>query len=193
VILHKIRFDIAPVKVDKHNVQTKQTYPVDKSRFGGSLLKGNPKVRRPYNSGAALHVVLRSSRAKGPLSLHRRYKAIRALICKQADTFGVRLYRVANSGNHIHLLLRPSADRKEFANFMRAISGLIARLILKAERGAKKGIKFWDARPFSRVVNWGKAFQICVHYVEKNILEALGFDELADEQVFWRARVKAGN
>jgi REP element-mobilizing transposase RayT len=174
--------------MDKQHSMIKKTYPPDKSRFGGSLLKGNPKGRRPYHSGVALHVVLRSSRAKGPLSLHRRYKAIRRLICKQADTFGVKLYRVANSGNHIHLLLRPSAERKEFANFMRAISGLIARLILKAERGNKKGIKFWDARPFSRIVNWGKSFGICVRYVEKNILEAVDFETLIDETDFWRAR-----
>ena len=34
---------------------------------------------------------------------------------------------------------------------------------------------FWQFRPFSRVVNWGKDFNKCTSYLKQNILEALGF------------------
>lgn len=34
---------------------------------------------------------------------------------------------------------------------------------------------FWQFRPFSRVVHWGKDFKTCVKYLKQNILEALGF------------------
>lgn len=114
--------------------------------------------------------------------LLKRYRnPIKWLIRKQAIKFNVEIHRYANSGNHLHLLVKPSSDRKQFTAFMRAISGLIARQVLKAERGQAKGIKFWDARPFSRLVSWGKAFERCARYIEKNIFEALGFTGLNEE------------
>jgi hypothetical protein len=52
---------------------------------------------------------------------------------------------------------------------------LIARLILKAEKGASKSIQFWDKRPFTRILEWGKDFNVISSYLLQNILEALGF------------------
>ena len=34
---------------------------------------------------------------------------------------------------------------------------------------------FWEFRPFSRVVNWGRDFNNCVNYLKQNFLEAFGF------------------
>ncbi len=34
---------------------------------------------------------------------------------------------------------------------------------------------FWQFRPFSRLVNWGRDFKICTSYLKQNILEAFGF------------------
>ena len=34
---------------------------------------------------------------------------------------------------------------------------------------------FWEYRPFSRIVNWGRDFKNCTSYLKQNILEALGF------------------
>ena len=158
-------------------------YRRHKACFGGNIYAGNPKYERPFYSGLALHLVLRSSRATGRNSMlndsHRNQ--IKWLIRKQAKRFGVELHRFSNNGNHLHLLVKPGANRSQLQNFLRAVSGLIARLILKAERGRAQKVKFWDARPFSRIVTWGKAFARCAHYIERNILEALGFDGLNDE------------
>ena len=66
-------------------------------------------------------------------------------------------------------------SRRALNRFLRAVSGLIARFIMKAERGKACGIKFWDARPFTRIVIWGKAFKAAKEYVELNFLEAMGF------------------
>lgn len=46
-----------------------------------------------------------------------------------------------------------------------------------AERSASKlsGEKFWDGRPFTRLAEWGKAFEQLCAYVDMNRLEALGF------------------
>ena len=62
-----------------------------------------------------------------------------------------------------------------FAGFLRAISGIIARTVLGAQRGEPKGKKFWDARPFTRIVAWGKAYTAACRYLIKNQLEAVGF------------------
>ncbi len=38
----------------------------------------------------------------------------------------------------------------------------------------KKNEGFWEFRPFSRIVNWGKDFKSCVKYLKQNVLEAFG-------------------
>ena len=35
--------------------------------------------------------------------------------------------------------------------------------------------RFWQFRPFSRVVHWGRDFKVCVKYLKQNVLEAFGF------------------
>ena len=42
-------------------------------------------------------------------------------------------------------------------------------------KDGKKSQGFWEFRPFSRIVNWGRDFKNCVQYLKKNVLEALGF------------------
>jgi REP element-mobilizing transposase RayT len=121
-----------------------------------------------------MHLVVRSSMAKGPLSLLRHNKKVSEIVYKQAKDCGVKVYRCANAGNHLHMIILPSS-RIAFKKFVRAITGLIARLILKAEKGASKSIQFWDKRPFTRILEWGKDFNVISSYLLQNILEALGF------------------
>ena len=42
-------------------------------------------------------------------------------------------------------------------------------------KDGKKDQGFWEFRPFSRVVNWGRDFKTCVQYLKQNVLEALDF------------------
>ncbi|MBC7421437.1 MAG: transposase [Bdellovibrio sp.] len=51
--------------------------------------------------------------------------------------------------------------------------------ILNKNRG------FWEFRPFSRVVNWGKDFKTCVSYLKQNILEAFGFVNYTSRKNFY--------
>jgi REP element-mobilizing transposase RayT len=121
-------------------------------------------------------LVLKSSLAVGERSFLRKNRArqIEALVFRLGRESGVRVYRYANSGNHLHLLLRPSS-RQAFKLYVRALSGLIARMVLGAERGSAQGLKFWDARPFSRIVEWGRDFKNLGFYILQNTLEATGF------------------
>ena len=156
--------------------------------FGGSLINGHPRVARPISTKRAMHIVMRSSMAKGSRSFLQpaRAKRLSLLVKKLGKEKGVKVYRFANSGNHLHLLIQPSS-RQAYLHFVRAFSGLVARVTLGKERGKaltseelKKKLKeasktFWDARPFSRIVEWGREFKIVSGYVEQNALEALGF------------------
>jgi hypothetical protein len=109
--------------------------------FGGSLLKlSHAKTPRPLSSKQALHVVLRSDFAQGTHSLLRHERVIRNTLLKQGRRHGVKVYRVANAGNHLHLLVR-FTKRRGLQNFLRGSCGLIARKVLGAERGRAKK---WD-------------------------------------------------
>jgi hypothetical protein len=109
--------------------------------FGGSLLKlSHAKTARPLSSKQALHVVLRSDFAHGSRSLLRHERVIRNMLLKQGRRHGVKVYRVANAGNHLHLLVR-FTKRRGLQNFLRGSTGLIARKVLGAERGKAKK---WD-------------------------------------------------
>lgn len=105
-------------------------------QFGGSLLKGNPKIQRPLSPKKPLHLVLKSKWTFGEKSMLTRQnsKIVDQIIRKQAKTFGVRLYHLVNVGNHLHLVVKIE-DRKLYRKFIRAISGLIPRQVLKKERG----------------------------------------------------------
>ena len=149
---------------------------LSKKDFGGALLKGNPRECRPISAKRPIHLVMRSSLAKGELSFLRpkRAKIIETLVRRLARERGVRIYRYANSGNHLHLVLLPRS-RTAFVSYIRAVSGLIARITLEVERGRALGVKFWDARPYTRIVEWGREFKAVCAYVLQNTLEATGF------------------
>lgn len=146
--------------------------------FGGSYLSGyNPNCKRPMDSKKALHVVLRSSRATKEKSFKsKNYEArIWDIISAQAKTKGVTIYSYANGSNHLHLLLR-AKNRADYSSFIRAITGLIARLVGGSERGRPLKKRFWDGRPYSRVVTFAKnEFKNVRAYLLRNVLEAIGW------------------
>jgi REP element-mobilizing transposase RayT len=145
--------------------------------FGGTQLKGNPREQRPISIKKPMHLTMRSRLATGDRSflIHERSIKIETIIHKAAKVHGVQILRFANAGNHLHIAILPKS-RKAFVAFIRTISGLIARITLNKERGrAGKALKFWDARPYTRILEWGREFANVKAYLVKNTLEALGF------------------
>ena len=170
--------------------------------FGGALLNGKRKSFRPLSSKDAIHFVLRSQWAFGKDSflVPRNKKAIEGIIKRFAKKFGVRIYQQAITSNHLHLLLKIT-NRYLYQSFIKAFSGIIASHVMgqqsfqlftksrsisvagggvttETQGGNKNTNKpqgFWQFRPFSRVVHWGRDFQKCTGYLKQNILEALGF------------------
>lgn len=143
-------------------------------RFGGSLLKGNAREKRPLNSKLPLHLVLRAD-VQGLQSMRhpQRFGMINKKVTDTAAKYGVRIYEYANVGNHIHLLVRvPKLSL--WGAFIRELTGRIAHY-MQDLGGRKKGRKFWLHKPFTRVVRgWRKAFVSLKEYVILNQWEADG-------------------
>ena len=165
--------------------------------FGGSRLASNPKTARPFDSKRCTHLVLRSERARGERSLLLFGKEIAGILATQSRIHGVKLRNQANAGNHLHLIVQ-TRTRRSMQNFLRAISGLIARKVLGAEKGrpangaaveqitstnTNEEFKFWDSRPFSRLVNWGNDYSGLNQYLMLNRIEMTGMDRLSTRQM----------
>src|SRR5437868_5410941 len=96
-----------------------------KKSYGGELLKTR-KGRsgpRPLDTRNSMHLVLRSSKAKGDWSFTRPKNAamIKLITNKFAAKYGVKIYSAANVGNHLHFHIKLS-NRHTYRPFIRAIT-----------------------------------------------------------------------
>jgi REP element-mobilizing transposase RayT len=150
--------------------------------FGGSAQKSHPKFARTLSSKESIHLVLKSAHAVGICSMLRQENVhkVDAIIRIQAKICGIKIYQLVNVGNHLHLVIK-LRDHKLFAQFIRAITGVIARHVLKRQRGPKKTSlkmgnetrkQFWVARPFTRLIAWGRDYNFVKNYMDKNRTQA---------------------
>jgi REP element-mobilizing transposase RayT len=154
---------------------------------GGELAQRKRKTYRPIDTKQALHVTLKSSKARRELSmLHPKHcNHIEKFVRKTAEKWGVRIYRYANVGNHLHLLIK-TRSRAAWQSFSRELSGGIAQIVTGSKKGmalersedaaiaesAKRG--FWDGLIFTRIVSFGRDFDGVARYLIKNLFEAAG-------------------
>ena len=154
----------------------------ENSAYGGVLLKtrkGRAKPR-PLSTRETLHLVLRSTKAKGDWSFAKAQnrKKIDGLLRKFAKKYGVKVLSYANVGNHLHFHVKLS-NRYLYAPFIRALTGAIAMAVTgtsrwkRLKREAKD--RFWDYRPFTRVVKSFRAFLNLRDYIRINQLEGRGY------------------
>src|ERR1700761_1724961 len=106
--------------------------------FGGSrdLKKAHAREARPISIKRPMHLVMRSTLATGERSFLRakRARKIEELVHRLGKEKGVKVYRFANSGNHLHFIVLPKS-REAFKAYLKAVTGIIARLTIGAERG----------------------------------------------------------
>lgn len=135
----------------------------------------NNKFERPFSNAHAIHVTFRSSLAVGPNSFlcPRNWLWLQNYIPSLAHRLNIELYRWSVNGNHLHLVLR-ALDRKSFQTFLKVVASRTARFVLAVERGRAKRVRFWDKRPYSRLLTWGPEFKNVLRYVARNSKEALG-------------------
>jgi len=164
----------------------------NQSVFGGRLSpdslrpwRSNPKRARPLTTKQPLHLMLRSELAKGKLSFIKHDKDLKRILSRLGKRFGIVLLDYANSGERLHMVVKLS-KRETFTPFMRSATGLIAREILNVQRGrawlerpapdvevaGPQKRRFWEGRPFSRVINSGDDFKGVKRYFAMLRLEA---------------------
>ena len=146
-----------------------------RSRHGGDIRNGMRKLSRPYHPRYPLHVTLRSHRARGDWSLARtkNERQVKHWVRTLAKRFNVKIYKLANSGNHLHLLLQ-TKTHDDLKKYLRALTGILARVVTGARKGRPIDGKFWDALAFTRIVEWGRDFKNVIYYIVRNELEELG-------------------
>ena len=149
--------------------------------YGGELLKKakNRTYGRPLSVKQSMHLVLRSTKAKGLSSFatSSNRKLVRQLVNKFAYKYGIRIYNFANVGNHLHLHIKLS-NRYAFEKFIRAFTGAIAIKLGNFDKwkGAKKNAqdRFFDYRPFTRIVTGLRAILTLQDYIRLNEIEGYG-------------------
>ncbi|MGE3387953.1 MAG: transposase [Bdellovibrionales bacterium] len=149
--------------------------------FGGSLCSTRKhRHARPLSTRHPIHLVLRSSKAQGAQSFwHRQNKLfVQNCLRKYSARFGIQVLNCANVGNHLHLLMK-LGNRFTYEKFIRAFSAAISLRLTKWNKN--KGLrteKFWDFRPYSRVVVGQRNILTMKDYISINQLEGLGCDRL---------------
>lgn len=174
----------AQLNLDLHNIRSQIGKP-----FGGARIKAHPKVKRPFSRKHLIHMILKSSYAKGAHSfLHpKNVKWVNQMVRTLAKKFGVEIRDYVNVGNHLHILIK-SPHRSCVTKFLRTLAGLLPRGLLKCEKGRPLGFDFWDGRPFTKIIAVGfKPFRHIANYFNKNRRQAQcqveGFDIFSQLEV----------
>jgi REP element-mobilizing transposase RayT len=191
-------------------VKIQKAYPTQPHPLAhGGVLRN---TRRGRSSGRALavrhtmHVVLRSTKAKGKWSFTYRHhrQLVSRIITKHAAKNKISLLAMANVGNHIHLHLQLPFRRAYFP-FIRAISGAIALSIMRASKNSRRVFghagRFWDHRPYSVVITKMTHFLRMKDYMRVNTLEGQGYTRIGarlllsqeDDGVDWNPPGPRGN
>jgi REP element-mobilizing transposase RayT len=142
--------------------------PPTQKEHGGSFRKGRRKTQRPFDPKRALHLTLRTRTQQ---SMIRKKWPIWEVMQKTSEKHHVRVYRFANVGNHLHLLIQVRT-RRELKAFLREFAGRVAVLMTGSIKGRPE--KFWEGLVWSKIVEWGRQFQNAARYVLLNVLEASG-------------------
>ena len=135
---------------------------------------------RSLSTRHSMHLVLRSSKAKGKWSfkLKKNETKISQIMDKFSAKYGIKIISMANVGNHLHLQIKLK-NRHAYKSFIRAITGAITLAVTGASKNKplKNMIegKFWDYRPFTRIVQSFREVLNLRDYIQINKLEGFGY------------------
>lgn len=138
---------------------------------GGIGKSGKRKAARPFIPKKWNHLVLKSSKARGSLSLlaKRNKQVVAKVVHEYARKYGAELREQVNMGNHLHIKIR-FFNRSQMQKYLRVVPGIIARKVLSAEKGDPKG-RFWDGLAFTRVLTTDYLSRRLDGYLRANNIE----------------------
>jgi len=157
--------------------------------FGGELLLGKRKEKRPLSDKKPMHLIMRSDSVKVFTPTN---KSLKNLIFRTAEKYSIKIYELALNHTHIHFVMKLK-NKSSYNAFIRKLTSKMAisiRRFLKKSgfnnnryRNLSDIITILTHRPFTRILEWGKDFRNCIGYVILNISESMG----------WERRRKAPN
>lgn len=138
-----------------------------KKEFGGSLLLGKRKTKRPLSTKNPIHLVLKSCEKN---LFNPGNRSLEKLIHYEAAKFGIKIYDLALNWSHIHILFRLQ-NKTDYVKFIRSLTAILAIKIRKAKPKLKT---IFNLRPFTRIISWGRDFKKALNYQTLNQLESWG-------------------
>lgn len=162
--------------------------------YGGELLKTRKgrSYARPIDAKHSMHLVLRSTKAKGEYSFKKakNSQAIHRIFKKFTTKYGVKIISLGNAGNHLHLEIK-LAHRSTYKPFIRAVTAAIAMALSGVSRWKPSELgKFWDYRPFTRVVIGYMAKLQLRDYIKVNEWEGVGLNRFQARRLVAEQRHK---
>lgn len=139
--------------------------PLQKN-FGGSLLKGKRKTKRPLSFKRPMHIVLKSTKAKGIYSFVNHTRKIEEIISSTSQEKKIKVYGKAINFNHIHLVVQLSTE-ENYKSWIRLLPARITQ-----EMNCQESL--FDLRPHSTIIEWGRQFQNVMDYQLLNQMEIVG-------------------
>lgn len=145
-----------------------------KVEFGGSLLLNKRKTMRPLCTKRPHHLILKAEDLKlrfPGVSFTKVRAKVSKIIKHHAGKHGVSIDSHSVNWNHMHLSIR----FKHRINYVRFIRAVTAHVVLELSKHFGIRLKnLFNLRPFTRVVEWGRAYKNLLRYIQINILESEG-------------------
>ncbi|MGE0632455.1 MAG: transposase [Pseudobdellovibrionaceae bacterium] len=139
--------------------------------FGGSLLLGKRKSKRPFSTKRPIHLTLKSEKARGIFSFVNHRRSIEELILKVSKQYGIKIYDKAVNWDHIHFVFKLDS-LKSYQDWIRVLTSEIVSLL--AKKTGEKLTNFFTHRLHTKILTWGKQFQSALDYIILNQMEIFG-------------------
>lgn len=164
-----------PMKKQKRNRSRRQTqlsfFKMPSLEFGGSLLVGKRKSKRPLSVKRPMHLTLKSTRARNGLSFVNHRRSLENLIVKVSKQYGIKIYDKAVNWDHIHFIFKLESI-KSYHDWIRVLTSEIVSLL--SQRTKQKLTDFFTHRPHTKILSWGKQFKAALNYMVLNQMEIFG-------------------
>jgi REP element-mobilizing transposase RayT len=150
--------------------------------FGGSSLVGRRRSKRPLSTKESIHLILRTDPTFSSQLFSPLYRQSMQILKKTAGEYNIKIYELAFNFTHVHLVIKLKVE-SDYHKFIRVLTRrlcFLARARVRRINSAKnnKKITVFQFRPYTRIVAWGRSFQILQNYITKNQVESEVMDQL---------------
>lgn len=131
-----------------------------------------------------MHLVIKSSKAIGRLSFLNHQRHLHQALSRSATKWGVQIKKTAWVRNHVHLVLQ-LGSRIQYQGWIREFTAAIVRVLKERLKNHTELLnqlaQFFDHRPFTRIMEWGKDYQNALEYLTLNQMEVFGLRPFRSE------------